>query len=207
MKKIFTISAVILLIILISSCKKNDEKIEENNPKMVSMDSAAIHNEIKKLLNDKQKFIIKGNYDEDSANEFASGIEVNEGDKWGIKFLLFKVEENQLRKIYESKLLDGSFTSSIVKKMKFKDSRYDLIYYNSQDYFLGSGGGEVFSYVLDLSQNEVYYAHLFSEYHKDPELYLSKNMINSEQRNFFITNFRNDFPNLKLSSEDVSLDY
>lgn len=206
-KKIFIAAFVFVSIILISSCKKSDEKIEDNKTKLVSLDSAAVNNGIKKLLNDKQKFILKGNYDSDSSNEYASGIEVNEGNNWGIKFVLLKIKNNQVQKVYESKLLDGSFSSSVVKKMRFVNSKNDVLYYNSQDYFLGSGGGEVFSYIIDFSKDEIYYAHLFSEYQKTPELFLSKNMTDSEQRSFFISNFKNDFPNLKLSSEDVSLDY
>jgi hypothetical protein len=207
LKKAFMVAVVFVSIILLSSCKKSDEKNEDNKTNIVSLDSAAVHNEIKKLLDDKQKFILKGNYDSDSSKEYASGIEVSEGNNWGIKFILLKVKNNQVQKVFESKLLDGSFSSSVVKKMRFADSRNDVLYYNSQDYFLGSGGGEVFSYIIDFSKNEIYYAHLFSDYQKTPELFLSKNMTNSEQRNFFISNFKNDFPNLKLSSEDVSLDY
>ncbi len=33
------------------------------------------------------------------------------------------------------------------------DTPYDLIYYNSLDYFLGSGGGEVYSYIIDFNKH------------------------------------------------------
>ena len=139
--------------------------------------------------------------------EIAAGIELTENNNWGIKFVLLEVVDNQLKKTYETELLAGSFKGSLVKKIKFSNIKYDLIYYNSQDYFWGSGGGEVFAYVINLGDNKTYYTHLFSESRKPAELFLSKNIADPELRKFFISNFKKDYPDLKLASEDVSLEF
>ena len=123
------------------------------------------------------------------------------------KFILLELADNQLKKTFESELLDGSFKGCLVKKIKFPKMNYDLIYYNSQDYFWGSGGGEVFSYLINFAENKTYYTHLFSESRKPAELFLSKNITDSEIRKFFISNFKKDYPDLKLASEDVSLEF
>ncbi len=134
-------------------------------------------------------------------------MELTENNVWGIKFVLLKVENNKLVKKYESDLLEGSFKESLVKKIRFPGINHDLIYYNSLDYFWGSGGGEVFAYIFDFARNETYYAHLFSESRSPVELFLSKNITAPELKNFFVSSFKKDYPNFKLASEDVSLEF
>ncbi|MCK7523555.1 MAG: hypothetical protein MZV64_40860 [Ignavibacteriales bacterium] len=58
-----------------------------------------------------------------------------------------------------------------------------------------------------MGDNKTYYTHLFSESRKPAELFLSKNIADPELRKFFISNFKKDYPDLKLASEDVSLEF
>lgn len=166
-----------------------------------------IDNEMKKMFGNQLKVILSGNFDIDSLPETAAGIEINESNNWGIKFIFFKVQDSKLFKIYESNLLDGSFKDCLVETKRLDGWNHDLIYYNSEDYFWGSGGGEVFSYLVDLVEQKIYYAHLFSEMRKPVELFLSKNIENKNLKSFFILEFKKDYPGLRLSSQDISLDY
>jgi len=170
---------IFILIFVIPSCRNKEEK--EQKPSFSFNDSSMVTKETKKILGDNLKFILTGNFDKDSLQEIAAGIELTENNNWGIKFILLELADNQLN--------------------------YDLIYYNSQDYFWGSGGGEVFSYLINFAENKTYYTHLFSESRKPAELFLSKNITDSEIRKFFISNFKKDYPDLKLASEDVSLEF
>jgi hypothetical protein len=79
------------------------------------------------------------------------------------------------------------------------------MYYNSQDYFLGSGGGEVFSYIIDFNNKKTYYAHLFSE-GKKVSLFLSVNIDIPEIKDFFTSAFKKDYPGLVLVTKDVNID-
>ena len=207
--KVFGIAKWILIsciiIMLLPSC--SDEKKSEQEPLFSLSDSLAVTTEAKKLFGNNLKLVLTGNFDSDSLQEVAVGIELTENNNWGIKFLILKIENNQLVKKYETNLLQGSFKESQVTKIKFSTYDFDLIYYNSQDYFWGSGGGEVFSYIIDLSGHNTFYAHLFSESRKPIELFLSKNITDQEIRNYFISTFRKDYPDLKLTAEDVSLDF
>lgn len=184
-----------------------DKKEEEQKPIISFSDSVMIESETKKLLGDNLKIALAGNFDEDSLQEIAALVELTENNIWGIKFVLLDAENNKLVKKYESDLLEGSFKESLVKKIKLPSFKQELMYYNSLDYFWGSGGGEVFAYLVDFEKKETFYAHLFSEARKPVELFLSKNIINPEIKKFFLSNFKKDYPDLRIASEDVSLEF
>lgn len=190
---------------LIPSC--GDKKEDEQKPNFSFTDSVMVNGETKKILGDKLKIVLIGNFDEDSLQEVAAGIELTENNVWGIKFVMLELQDNQLVKKYETSLLDGSFKESLVKKIKFPKFKHEVIYYNSEDYFWGSGGGEVFAYIINLAENETFYAHLFSESRRPVELFLSKNITEPDLRKFFVSSFKEDYPELKLTSDDVSLEF
>jgi len=193
------------LIILIPSCGEKEK--HEQEPTFSLGDTVMVKTETKKILGENLKFYLIGNFDDDSLQEVAAGIELTENSTWGIKFILLKVEGNHLIKKYESEILDGSFKESLVKKIKFPKYNYELIYYNSQDYFLGSGGGEVFAYIIDFGNKNKFYAHLFTESRRPVELFLSKNIADTDMKNFLISAFKKDYPDLRFASEDVSLEF
>lgn len=204
-QEIFYVIFISVLIVIFSTC--GNEKKEGLKPAISFSDSVSVLNEAKKMFGDQMKVFIIGNFDEDSVMEAAVGLEIIENNVWGIKFLLLEAEENKLTSKFETNLLDGSFKESLVKKVKFAAHNYELIYYNSEDYFWGSGGGEVFSYIINFAKGEVFYAHLFTESRRHVELYLSENIIDKDVREFFISNFKKDYPDLRLVSEDVTLEY
>ena len=169
-----------------------------NDPQIASSEAS-------KALGSAVAFAYKGNYDQDTSVEIASGIEINNSKEWGIKFNLMKYNNGLLKTVFQSDLLDGSFSESLVKKINLPAYNYDLIYYNSLDYFLGSGGGEVYSYIVDYDSSQVYYAHLIIEQSESISLFLSGNIKNKEVKNYFIKNFMNDYPSLKIISKDIEL--
>jgi hypothetical protein len=163
--------------------------------------------ETKKLFAENLKIFLIGNFDNDSLKEVAALIELKENNKWGIKFVLLEAENKKLVKKFETDLLDGSFKESLVKKIKLPNFDHELIYYNSQNYFWGSGGGEVFAYIVDFAGKETFYAHLFSESRRPVELFLSKNITDLALKKFFISSFKKDYSDLKITSDDVSLEF
>ncbi len=195
---------ILFLPLLIFSCSKEKKEqakqmLDFNNPKVVM-------EETKKLLGDNVKFAHKGKFKGELPVEIAAGIEISDKNNWGIKFYLLNGVENKLVSVYETKLLEGSFSECLVNQFKFPGFDYELVYYNSQDYFLGSGGGEIFSYIIDFKKQNTYYAHLFSGPRKPVSLFLSENINNQRIKDFFISNFRRDFPSLTVVPDDVDLD-
>ncbi len=202
---LWSVCLIVILIFIFPSC--GEKKEDEQKPVFSFTDSAMVRSETKKVLGDDVKFIAVGNFDEDSLLEVAAGIEFAENNNWGIKFFLLELENNKLVNKYETALLDGSFKESFVKKIKFPKFNHELLYYNSQDYFWGSGGGEVFAYIINFASRETYYAHLFSESRRRVELFLSKNITEPDLKKFFVSAFKKDYPELNLASEDISLEY
>lgn len=204
------ISAFSFLSIILASC----EKKEAPKPQVpvVSADSAKkldkkfAEERVRQILGTKVSFFEEGKFQEDSTLGFAAGTEKNDKTQWGIKFYYFKRANNDLTKAFETPLLKGSFTESLTKKIKLAPANYEMLYYDSQAYFMGSGGGEIFSYILDFNKKQVYYAHFFSVEKKPTSLYLSPNTDIKEIRDFFIRHFQRDYPDLKIVEKDYNLE-
>lgn len=201
----FITSLILISLFFIYSC--GDKKEDAEKPGFSINDSSSVYSEAKKIFGDQLKTVLVGNFDSDTSLEAAAGIEITGNNQWGIKFILLEQENNQLIKKYETALLDGSFKESLQRKISFPNYKYELVYYDSEDYFLGSGGGEVFAYVLDFNTQKTFYAHLFSEARETVKLFLSQNIADKQIHKFFVSNFKKDYPDLQLSSEDVSLEF
>jgi hypothetical protein len=169
-----------------------------NNPEFVLQKAKA-------LLGDDIKFAYKGTFDSDTVIQIASGIEILDSEQWGIKFVHLKKSGKKFENVFESNLLDGSFKECLVQKIKFPSFDYELVYYSSLDYFIGSGGGEVFSYLVNFNQKEIFYSHLISEPGQAAALFLSENITMPEVRNFFISNFKREYPALQVVKADKEL--
>ncbi|HZW40468.1 MAG TPA: hypothetical protein VFF33_14310 [Ignavibacteriaceae bacterium] len=201
------IIVLLLLVVLYSGCKKEEEN--------AGPDAAPITREnlidslttvAKKELNTESTFYLQGNFNGDSTIQFILGTEVNNPKEWGIKFHSFEYRNKNLVKDYETHLLKGSFEKSEVRKQRFEESNYDMIYYNSMTYFMGMSGGEIFSYIIDLKNKKVYYGHLFSEDAEQFKLYLSKNYDDKKIQGYMVNNLKKDYPNVKQVSKDVTLE-
>lgn len=182
------------------SNQENDQAVDYENPQVVLQKA-------KEILGPFVSFAYKGRFDMDTVLEIAAGTETQTPKEWGIKFVLLKMVGDQLKVVFQTPLLNGSFKQCLVQKIKFPFFDHELIYYNSQDYFLGSGGGEVYSYLVNFNEKETYYAHLVTQPDKPISLYLSDNINIPQVKGFFISNFKRDYPSLKVISKDVALKY
>lgn len=187
------------LLLAIISCSDRQEKI----PVVDFQNNAQVLEIVKKHYNKQAQVAFGGMFDEIGKQFIAAGLEINNSDEWGIKFVFLDKKGDELKAIYETDILDGSFKESFVNKIKFASLDYDLLYFNSQGYFMGSGGGEVFSYIIDLEKKQVYYAHLVVESETATSLFISDNTINKELVNFFTVTLKKDYPSLKIVDEDI----
>lgn len=205
----FKVLFIVFVLLLISSCGKDDNN--DKKIRVLSADSAASFDRSKLLdfarhkIGD-LKFYEFGNYQPDSVLGLAAGQEIVGDSSFGIKFYLIKRENREYRIVFQSPELNGSFNEAMTRKFKLGDTDYDLIYYSSQDYFMGSGGGEIFSYIIDLNQKQVYYAHFFTVPSKPTSLYLSPNIQSEQVKEFFVKNFQKDYPELKVVTRDYNLE-
>jgi hypothetical protein len=187
------------LIFGLFSCADKKEKI----PVFDFENKAQLLEVIKKHYNKDTQIAISGMFDETGKRFILAGWEINNSDEWGIKFAFLEQSGDDFISKYETDVLDGSFKESLVDKIKFSSIDYDLVYFNSRGYFLGSGGGEVFSYIIDFENKQVYYAHLVVESENEISLFISDNTNNKELINFFTATFKKDYPGLKLVKDDI----
>lgn len=191
-----------LLLFVAISCSDKQEKIPvinyENKKEVLDI--------VKKYCNSKAAIAVGGMFDERGKQYIAYGIEYENSDEWGIRFSFVEKSGDEFDLIYETDLLEGSFKESLFDKIKLVSDDYDLLYYNSQGYFMGSGGGEVFSYLVDMERKQVYYAHLVVESNSAIYLYISDNTESKDLINFFTLSFKKDYPGLQIVSDDIVLD-
>ena len=194
-----------MLGIIFYSCGDSEEKKDRLAPAVNLDNPEVLKKEANNILGENVKVTFVGSYDNDPLSEVAAGTEITSKDVWGIRFSLLKKNNNALQKGYQTKLLEGSLTDCHVDKIKFPSFKYELVYYNSRDYFMGSGGGEVFSYIIDFNKGQTFYAHLIAEPERPIYLYLSPNIDSPEIKIFFINNFKRDYSSLTFISEDIDL--
>jgi len=195
--------AVIILSLILFSCNEKESGIPENKVDLNSPET--VLKEAKKVLGNDAQVTVSGHFDQDTTKEFAAGTEINKPDKWGIQFHLMKDSGNKIEEVYSTDLLEGSFTDAMVRKEKPDSVNYDLIYYNSLDYYLGSGGGEIFAYLIDFNKKQTYYSHLFTEKGRAISLFISANSAPGI-KNYFVKVFKKDYPNLRIVDKDIDLD-
>lgn len=183
----------------IISCSDKEEKI----PVLDFENKVQVLDAVKKHYNKEAQVAFGGLFDETGKQYIAAGYEINNSDEWGIKFEFLEKSGNKFNSKYETELLDGSFKESFVDKIQFSSIDYDLVYYNSQGYFMGSGGGEVISYIIDFENKQVYYAHLVVEPGSSTSLFISENTQNKELINLFTLTFKKDHPALKIVEDDI----
>ena len=195
-----------MILLGLNSCseKKKETNLVElkdsyNNPSFVLGQAKAI------LGNDVQQ-TFRGRFDRDTVIEVIAGTEVEKQTEWGIRFYLLKLLDGKLTKVWQTDLLPGSFKGSLCDKIKFPSFDHELIYYNSKDFYMGSSGGEVFTYIINFQDHKTYLAHLVNE-GKPASLYISDNIDVPEIHNFFFGIFKKDYPDLRISDKNVQLKY
>lgn len=193
---------LLALFILLVGCSDKNEKI----PVLNYEDKKQMLEVVKRFFDENATNSFGGVFDDSGKETIIAGIERNDKSEWGIKFIQLKKVDNEFETIFETKLLDGSFKESLVDKIKFPMRDYEMIYYNSQGYFMGSGGGEVISYIIDFGKKEIYYAHLVADPEIPPSLYISPNTQDRYIKEFFYSYFKKDYPKLRIVEEDIKLD-
>jgi hypothetical protein len=205
----YILICLLLFGIIFSACEKKEVKPVSyvvSADSALKIDKAILANYAQKVLGEKIVVFDYGIYEADSSKGLVVGKDFNTPEEWGIKFYYFKFVNHEPKQIYATDLLKGSFNESLVRKIKMINYNYEMIYYDSQDYFMGSGGGEVFIYIIDLNARISYYAHFFTTPEKPVSLFLSGNVTKPEIKEFLIKHFQKDYPGLLVVNKDADLD-
>lgn len=192
--KILIYLQLIVLLILIGGCKKSYEPPPHN----LFENEQLVIKTAKDLIGDNISFTTAGHFESDTLKSIVAGVEISEKNQWGIKFYLIGWVDGEFKIKYQTDLLNGSFVQCLVNKIKLADHDNEFVYYNSKSYFLGNAGGDVYSHIIDLKKLKVYSAHLSVISEGRVSLDLSQNIDDAMIKNFFVSYFRRDYPNLRL---------
>jgi hypothetical protein len=188
------------MVFLISSgCKKSYEPPPHN----LFENEQLVLKTAKELVGENVSFTTAGYFESDTVKSIVAGVEINEKLEMGIKFYLLSWMEGEFKIKYETGLLEGSFVQCLVNKIKFSDYDTELIYYNSKNYFIGNASGDVYSYIINMNKFKVYSAHLSVLAEGRVSLDLSQNIDDPMIKNFYISYFRRDYPNLRLVEKAI----
>lgn len=189
----------LLILVALASCKKSYEPPPHN----LFENEQLVLKTAKDIVGDNVSFSTAGYFETDTVKSIVAGVEISEKNEWGIKFYLISWMEGEFKIKYETPLLNGSFVQCLVNKIKFSDYDTELIYYNSKNYFMGNANGDIYSYIINLKNLKVYSAHLSLITEGRVSLDLSQNIDNPMIKNFYISYFRRDYPNLRLVEKAI----
>lgn len=145
---------------------------------------------------------LRGTFSPADTTLFAAVKEVNTASAWGISFWFGSTDSLRPGMLWLSPLREGSLTQSSVALLRLPGYSYDLLSYNSGDYYMGSAGGEVYAYLVDYSLRAVYYAHLTMDKLDGITLYLAPAAMPPAVRAFFTKTFAEEFPGVRLVNRD-----
>ena len=187
------------MLMFINACQKTYEPPPHN----LFENEQLVLKTAKDLVGEKVSFTSAGYFENDTVKSIVAGVEISDKNEWGIKFYLISWMEGEFKIKYQTGLLNGSFVQCLVNKIKFSDYFTELIYYNSKSYFLGNASGDVYSHIIDLKKQKVYSAHLSVITEGRVSLDLSTNIDDPMIKNFYISYFRRDYPNLRLVEKAI----
>jgi hypothetical protein len=185
-----------LIFVILSSCGKKDKKPVDLN------DPAAVQRIVGEILPKEARFSTSGHFTSDKILSIVAGTETDTKNIQGISFILIDKKDDEYKVDFRTHILDGSFEKCLVDKIKLSSLGGEMIYYNSKDYFIGTSGGDIYSYIIDFRNKEVYSAHLVSGKTKRALLYLSGNVTDKLLRTFFVSYFKKDYPSLQVTQSD-----
>ena len=190
----------IVVIIFFAGCEKKNENQEPQAA--FKTDNERIIEFVNNRYHCKEVKVLNGSF-KPNCNLFAVVYEVNSGTEFGIKFILAHIASDSVIVDYNSDLFDGAVNQSIFEKTNLPGKGYDAAYYNSAGYFMGSGGGEVFAYVVDFKDAIIASGHIFISGESGPKLYIPATVKDKITRDALIKKIKNDFPEIKPVSQDV----
>ena len=199
---VFLGSCILLLPFFFFACDKNNKQDDPLAGKSQVTEEKLITDYIQHSYNGNELKIIKGNFRANESENSAVLFEVNKGPELGIRFILLHVAGDSVSQQFSSSLFDGAVNEAVYEKIRVPGKNYDGVYYNSGSYFMGSGGGEIFSYIVDFSEAKIYTAHLFILKNQVPKLFIPEIVRNTEMGTFFQKKCKIDFPNVQVVSRD-----
>lgn len=189
----------VLPLLVMSGCGKGDKS--EGQLVVFKTDAEKIIEFVNNAYHCKEAKVLKGMY-KPNYDLYAVVYEINSGTDFGIKFMLAHLHADSVIVDYTSNLVDGAVNQSVFETVKIPGANYDMAYYSSSDYFMGSGGGEMFTYVIDFNTSSIGYGHMFISVGGVPNFYIPATVKGQNIREYLIGRIKSDFSDIKVVSQD-----
>lgn len=106
--------------------------------------------------------------------------------------------------LYVTDPLEGDPENTELTSVLLTDSPHPLVYFNTGDFLMGTGGGEVYHYLIDAAKKQIYPAHFIADKANGFGLFLPLISRAAEIREFFHTRVSKQFSPLSTLKRDIS---
>ncbi|MCE1188092.1 MAG: hypothetical protein LWX56_03040 [Ignavibacteria bacterium] len=131
---------------------------------------------------------------------------IGEVDSKGIKNVQITFvslgSDSSFRNIFACKPFEANPGQLEIFTTKLENSSYDCLYFDSGDYYVGTGGGEVYQFIADARQRIVYRTHFVFSKEQRPGVYFYAECKTEEIRKLFLNHLRNDYPEVTILRTD-----
>jgi|YNPMSStandDraft_2_1061718.scaffolds.fasta_scaffold00039_41 hypothetical protein len=195
-------------ILFFSACDNSNKQksLESNLQLKKQLSEKDIIDLIQKKYGENAIKIMNGEFLPSDSSHRAVCYEVSEDTIWAIKFIFIKVDKDSIYEIWQTQNLEGSFNEAEVKLYRPENLNYDLVFYDSKNYYAGNDLGEVFLYAIDLNQKKTNYAHAFYDQTTPPSVYFSPEIDNEIIQKFYFNLLRKRFETLRLAKKDYKFE-
>lgn len=195
------------ILFFFAGCEKKDTPTVDKNS--VNQDSLSLfHAKISSLLNEKYQAsitkIVEGKFDNSGKILFACFLKKKTNAE-RILFIIF-LDSSTIKKtggiVYKTPLLEGDPDAIQMTQFPSDSSAVNLIYFDTGDYLMGTGGGEIFYYIIDCSNKQTYSAHFIADKERGFNLYIAsgyKPWINK----VFLDKAKSNYSPIKLLKKDI----
>jgi hypothetical protein len=189
----------ILALLIFYSCEKSNQDPAPLAEKLSRIDSLSLRfpNLNPKALSVVTGEIItalEGNFSNAKDVVYAVLIDDQTKNLCHLKIKFIRKFDTYYQAAYSSPSLEGIKKSFGLEKAILPGLSYQLLYFDSGGYYLGSGGGEIFSYLIDAEMARTYSALLRIGDGNPPQILIPRSCNRIEVRNYFIKKLQGLYP-------------
>lgn len=106
--------------------------------------------------------------------------------------------------LYVTEPLEGDPENTELTSVTITGSKQSFLYFNTGDFLMGTGGGEVYHYLIDAAKEQIYPAHFIADKTNGFGLYLPPISRAAEIREFFHTKVSKQYSPLSTLKRDIT---
>jgi hypothetical protein len=149
---------------------------------------------------------LQGHFISTDKDEYAVLFESKLGHDIGVAVSVCTISQNAVAVEYSSPVVDGALKQATFQQVVLPGVSDTALYYDSGDFFMGSGSGEVYVYVIFPKTNTIVKGHLFLTGEAPPRLFVPESTTATAVRTYIFNKFKDQYPGLKFAQKDITID-